>query len=280
MKNYGLDLDLEKSHQSEEDEVFGAFSSMCLAVIPEVEREHYLPEGEVQKGAEDTMDCASRGPINILETKFNWLWRNNKICPENKEWLKMNGYVHNDSVTFSDAFIAIKSGTTRGGNSLKAPLHAIHEYGLIPKHRLPLEPTMTWGDYHNPERITRELEKLGEEFKSRFPIRYAKVFRNHFTELYKEDVLDLAGYAWSEPVLGIYPKSGNQPNHVFMGIKRPTHTIFDNYIDVVDNDFIKRLSSDYDLLDYGYRVYITGDIIPTLKLLGYWQKFLKLCTNF
>ena len=48
-----------------------------------------------------------------------------------------------------------------------------------------------------------------------------------------------------------------------MGIKTPKHTIFDNYIDSVDNDFIKKLSSDYIFLDYGYRVYISENKLGT-----------------
>lgn len=260
--NYGLNLELERQHRSDTDWVFGALSPDCIADIPEDERVNYLPKGEVQRGTEDMMDCGTRGPVNILETKFNWLYRNNKISPENKKWLEDSGYVIDGSVVFSDAFIAIKSGTTREGNSMKAPLLAIHDYGLVPKHKLPLESWMGFNDYHDPKRITPSINELGLEFKNRFPIFFEIVYRAHFSELYKDDLLVLAGYAWPTPIDDEYPRVDLPANHIFVGIKKPEHTIFDNYIDSVDGDFIKKLAKDYDLLDYGYRVFVTENKTP------------------
>mgnify|MGYP001580655741 FL=1 len=77
-KNYGLNLSKEKAEQSDADWKFGSIQS-CLALIHEEERFDYLPKGELQKGVEDFMDCATRGPLNILETKFNWLIQNKKL---------------------------------------------------------------------------------------------------------------------------------------------------------------------------------------------------------
>lgn len=284
MRNYGLNLQLEEQHSSPEDWTFGGFSTPCLASIPEGERVKYLPQGEVQRGLEDMMDCATRGPINILETKFNWLYRNNKISPENKEWLEKNGYVRNGNIEFSDAYIAILSGTTREGNSLKAPLQAIENNGLIPKSLLPLTSTMTFDEYHNPLRITSVLSFLGQEFKKRFPINYEKVNEVHYNELYEGDMLVEAGYAWPPPVNGEYPKVDYDPNHVWIGVCRPLHTIFDNYVDV-DGDFIKKLAPDYEMLAYGYRVFISSEnkVInsftkPSLwsRIIAWFLKFYKL----
>src|SRR3990167_10845780 len=168
-KNYGLDLELEKEHLRDEDWKFGGDVVLnCIAQIPENERIQYLPKGEVQRGIEDTMDCATRGPINILETKFTWLLVNKKLDFEQEYWLRAKGYTDGDKVKFSDAFVAINSGTTRNGNSMKAPLDAIRKQGLIPKKMLPLEEQMTWQDYHNPARITQEMRDLGLEFSERF----------------------------------------------------------------------------------------------------------------
>lgn len=257
MKNYGFSLELEKAHQSPSDYIYGALSPDCIADVPEEERIQYLPVGEVQIGAEDMMDCATRGPINIAETKFNWLYRNNKLSPSNKQWLESKGYVVEGSVRFSDAFIAIKSGTTRQGNSMIAPLHAIHTFGLIPKDSLPLKEWMTFDDYHNPKRVTEYMDAIGEEFKCRFPMFYERVLRPHFAEVYKDDMLILAGHAWSTPVDGEYPRTTAPLNHIFMGIKKPLHTIFDNYVDPTDGDFIKKLAQNYELYDEGYRLFIT-----------------------
>src|SRR3990167_4810918 len=94
LKNYGIDWEREiKERSDEEDEVYGAFSTPCIAIIPENEREQYLPVGERQNIGEEKMDCASRSPINTLETKFNYLYQNKKLRPENLKWLEDNGYV-------------------------------------------------------------------------------------------------------------------------------------------------------------------------------------------
>jgi hypothetical protein len=272
--NTGLDLEKERLDSSEEDWVFGAVSMPCLAQIPEADRIKYLPKGEVQKGAEDTMDCATRGPINVLETKFNWMLKNGKISPQNEAWLRERGYITENGVEFSDAFIAILSGTTERGNSLKAPLEAIRQHGLIPKRMLPLEPWMTWKDYHDRSRITGSMHALGEDFKARFPMNYEKVFETDYPKLLKEDLLVVGGYAWPDPVDGVYPRVGFAPNHCFDLVEKleDPYAAFDNYLDT-DGDFLKKLASDYDMLDYGYRIYVRKEIVRRknwlLELLGF-----------
>lgn len=258
--NYGLDLTREKAEQDGTEWIFGDASKPCIAQIPVGERGKYLPKGEVQQGKEDTMDCATRAPINKLETKFNFLFAKQLISKENEKWLRDNGYVidvaGNISVEFSDAFIAILSGTTENGNSLKAPLQAIHTFGLVPKKLLPLESWMTWKDYHNPQRITPELKDLGRQFKERFPIFYEQVKEKDYKKELEKDILDVASYAWPDPKNGIYPRVDATPNHAYIIFDFPKWQAFDNYIDVADRDFIKNLAPDYDFLDYGYRIYI------------------------
>ena len=185
-KNYGFDVEKEKQAQSDKDFIFGAVSRTCIAEVPELERAECLPTGEVQKAKEDTMDCATRGPLNILETKFNWLLENKKLSFEDELWFRAAGYIGN-GFEFSDAFIAIKSGTTRQGNSMRAPLDAIRKNGLIPKKMLPLESWMTWEAYHNPMRITYEMDDLGKEFLKRISINYEKVYEEDFAQLLKKD---------------------------------------------------------------------------------------------
>lgn len=254
MRNYGLDLEKQKRDlKPETDFVFGAASQDCIAQIPSDERQQYLPKGELQRTAkDDMMDCVTRSALNILETKFNWLFKN-KFTVEEKTWLIDNGYVNNGQIEFSDAFIAILSGTTRNGNSLVAPLHAIHKQGLIPKKSLPLEEWMGFDDYHNSARITPEMTKLGLSFL--WEIGYDIVKQAIRKEFIKKDMIHTAGYAWSEPVNGEYPAVDYQPNHSFAEFKEPSYFIFDNYIDSFDGDWIKKLSPDYSLLE-GYRLYI------------------------
>lgn len=285
MKNYGLNLDLEQQHRSEKDWVYGALSQPCLASIPSGERKKYLPRGEVQKGVDDMMDCASRDPVNLLETKFNFLVRNKRILSENVQWLRDNGYIviyetedgPLEAVEFSDAFIAINSGTTRAGNSLIAPIDAIHTCGLIPKKDLPLVATMTFDEYHDPNRITARMINMGKEFLRRFPINYERVNEVHFGDVLKDDMIASAGYAWPDPVDGEYQRTDMIPNHAFLVFDLPKFNIFDNYFDVLDGDFVKKLAADYDLVDFGYRVIISTEKVPqsTGLVKTFWKRVLK-----
>ena len=290
MKNTGLNLELEAQHQSQQDWIFGSGEPLiCLTSISEADRDRYLPVGEVQKGAEDTMDCASRAAVNILETKFTWLY-DHKMSESNKKWLEENGYYRKGRVSFSDAFVAINSGTTRNGNSLIAPLKAIHEKGLIPKDTLPLETFMTWDEYHRPARITPEMVALGKEFLRRFDINFERVYEENYEEILNADIMEAAGYAWPNPVDGIYPRTDRSPNHAFMLFKNPKYYAFDNYIDSVDGDFTKRLASDYDLLSYGYRIVIPAEYIiptappvtpvPVVPAEGFWSRLAQIISWF
>lgn len=258
MKNYGLDLQKEVLCQSEQDWIFGAASRKCIAPIPEPERVKYLPQGEVQQGAEDTMDCATRVYVNLIEAKLNWLLYNQKLPTQTANFFLDNGYIDGNSIKISDAFPAINSNTTRTGNSLKAPIEAIRKQGLIPKSMLPLESSMTWDDYHDPKRITRQMRNLGKEFLSHFTINYERVYQNQFDVLLNEDMIAVAGFAWSQPnEHGEYPNPALPPNHAFLAYSLPPFKIFDNYIDSVDGDFTKRLNPDYQLYEYGYRVFLS-----------------------
>lgn len=274
-KNYGINWAKEIAEQSEEDWEFGADSSLCIGLIPEDEREKYLPVGEVQKGKGDFMDCATRSPLNTLETKFNALYQNDRLLPENKRWLEHSGYVEDGRITFSDRFIAILSGTDKQGNSLKAPCHAIHTYGLIPKHILPAIKTMRFEDYHKKSDITDEMKALGQDFLKRFPINYERVRDVYFDEVIKEDMIGVAGYAWTDPVDGVYPQTGRSPNHAFLYFA-DRYTIFDNYIDKHDGDFIKKLARNYSLVGYGYRVFISEERLPKDSIIEELKRLLRI----
>lgn len=256
IKNYGLNWQKEIADQSPEDWVVGAQPLPDFAEIPEAERGDYLPAGEVQMSdIEDMMDCASRAPINILEAKFTYLYLTGKLIRQDADWLQKEGYVNGGRVMFSDAFVAINSGTTRDGNSLKAPLDAIRKQGLIPKKLMPLEKWMTFDYYHDPNRITQAIRNLGMEFLNRFIINYEKVYSPDFSAVLKKDMLDVAGFAWPEPKNGIYPMVTTQPNHAFVIWKNPPYFAFDNYLDTHDQDFVKQLAPNYELT-HGYRVLV------------------------
>jgi len=272
MKNYGVNLVKEKAEQSEKDWQFGASSLSCLAEIPEDVREHYLPKGERQNIGSEKMDCASRGPLNILEAKLSWLYLNDKM--KNADWFEKNGYITSNGVELSDAFVAINSGTTAQGNSLKAPLEAIRKQGVIPKAMLPQ--VESFEDYYNPARITPEMKKLGLDFVDRFTVNYEKVTEKDYAALLTKDLLDVAGYAWMPEENGEYPSSDYQPNHCFIIFKTPRYFAFDNYLDEGDGDYIKKLASNFNFYDYGYRLFITSETDPVeIEKKTLWQSILK-----
>lgn len=262
MKNTGVNLKQEELElQGDEYIFFGGESPKCLYYVPLDTREAYLPEGELQKGKDDLMDCVSRGYINILETKFTYQMRNRRMKSESMVWLWDNGYAVERNgkifVEFSDRFIAIKSGTTREGNSMKAPAQAIHKFGLIPKKMFPRE-KLTWEDYHNPKNITKKMDDLGLEFLKRFAINYDQVFSIDLTDALAIDMVNLAGYAWPDPKDGEYPKTDGPFSHAFMAFGLPKTYIFDNYLDT-DKDWIKKLAHDYEFYRYGYRIYVSAE---------------------
>lgn len=273
--NYGLDLAREVKEQSPEDWQFGAFSKPCIASIPLSERENYLPDGEVQRGAADWQDCASRGPNNILASKFTYAYQKRLFKLYNIKWLKDKGYVVDNRIDFSDRFVAINSGTTRQGNSLKAPIEAIRKQGLIPKHLLPAEGWMDFTAYHDPSKITQEMKDLGAEFASRFIINYEQVNNLHFSDLLKDDFLDVGLFAWPFPDdQGIYERRDAQMNHV-VELFKPQYYAFDNYIDTYDGDYIKHLAQDYAFYDYAYRILISAEGVPT-QIVSLYQQLIAL----
>src|SRR5690606_1366773 len=87
---------------------------------------------------------------------------------------------------------------------------------------------------------------------------YERVNVVHFSEALKDDMLDVAGYAWPSPQNGVYPRNNGQFNHAWANFKNK-YFAFDNYIDPYDGDFIKHLAQDYILYKDGYRVYISKE---------------------
>ena len=171
------------------------------------------------------------------------------LNPQLKKRIKEKGFVD-----FSDRYISILSGTTRQGNSLKSPLRAVENEGLIPKSMLPVNKNMDWDDYHNREDITWEMRNLGKEFRKRFSINYERVYEPQFSDLLAQDLLDVAVYAWIKDGKE-YVNPGYPPNHAIMVYNKPDFKAYDNYKD--GGRFTKQLVSDYDFMDYGYRVFIS-----------------------
>lgn len=263
MKYVGFNPALEEAHKDpDNDWKFGAASVAALYPIPLAQRAAYLPKGEVQRGIEDTQDCASRAPNNMLETQFSFADKTGLMKPENRQWGRDNGYADSQgNWTFSDRFVAILSGTTRQGNSLKAPLEAIRTQGLIPKSMLPLAKTMAFEQYIDPASVTKAMRDLGQEFKKRFTINYEQVGIAAFELALTDSMLDVALFAWPFSINGEYPRDPRPANHAVCMFATPMANIFDNY-EESPGDFIKKLAKDYLYYDYGYRLFVSSEQLP------------------
>lgn len=251
----------EALDRTDTDWQFGSLSLLSLVTFPSKEAIILnLPNGEVQRGREDTLDCATRAPINKLAGDFTYAIQKHIISQKNIDWLSQKGYLDRDGrFDASDAFIAILSGTTRTGNSMKAPNQAIRDYGLIPKWMLPLEPWMTWDDYHNKARITQEMLDLGKAFSKRFDINYERVPLERLEEVNEMEPVIVAGHAWDKPINGVYPRSEDKKQHVWLNLY-PKWLAFDNYLDQGrKDDYIKTLAPDFAFYKYGYRVFISNE---------------------
>jgi hypothetical protein len=269
----GFDFNKERADQDGSEWRFGSLSQPGIAQIPEELRDIYLPAGELQYGKEDFSDCASRSPHNHLEAQLNYLLLNNLLTYENKRWLEDQGYVNGSGyIELSDRFTAILSGTTRQGNSLKAPLESIRKNGVIPKSMLPAHPSMTFDQYHDASKITKAMRDLGIEFTRRFTVNYEQVHRSQISKALEKDMIGVAGYAWPSKKNGVYPRTDEQPNHAFLLFGKPDFEAFDNYTEGI-NDFTKTLAPDYAFWEYGYRIFISKETTYAQQL-SLWQQLL------
>ena len=285
-ENKGFLLSQEYADRKTTDFLLGASGLTCIAEIPNDDRIKYIPKGERQNIGEEKMDCVARAFNNSLETKFLYLLKNNLLPDTHVKFLKENGYITANGVEFSDAFIAILSGTTRQGNSLIRPIDTIHKVGLVPKNRLPQ--LDSFEAYHNPARIVPTIKKLGMKFLEYFAVSYERLSSDEFVEFMQRDSCVVGGYAWPTPVNGVYPRVNKAPTHAFLNLYLPAFNIFDNYEEIPD-DYIKTLAADFSLTDFGYRVIVSlkhpplppeempiqTTLLALLKQLLYWLRLRK-----
>lgn len=270
-KNIGFNLEKELAEQSDQDLQLGA-SDVPVGVSNEVDglvvagyawpapvngiyprvlnqinhaftlvsefAKQWLPTGQIQRGIQDFMNCATNAPVNRYENKFIYGLETNVFDKELVDWWKKVGYINpkNGKFEASNAFNSILSGTTRQGNSLKAPFQSITNHGLIPLSMLPDDRSMNWEQYHNPNRITQAMRDLGKEFLRRLNPENPERALMYVQVPYRD-----------------FPK-------VTKGLKWDA---FDSYDDPVDGDFIKRLAVDYNFLNYGYKTII--NYVPKKK---------------
>jgi hypothetical protein len=267
MKTFDLERELREQDGSELK--LGAVAT-DLALVPESVRSMYTPDGVAQfNNIFDTNGCASRAPLNILETKLNY-FTDHGMHPDLKKWFTNNGFTKYGKFVLCDAFIEILSGTTPQGNSLKAPVDTIYRYGVIPAHLIPLEDGMSWNEYSNPKRVTQAHKDLGKEFLKRIGLAYEQVPLSNFRSYLTKDLLDVAGHGWPAPVNGVYPKTDAPLNHAFACV--------DTQIGALDNyePFNKKLAQNFAFFDWGYTFSITRQTPnPTQEVISLYQKLIK-----
>lgn len=182
----------------------------------------FLPNGTVQRGREDWMNCTTNAVCNDFEIQFNYALLTDLFTPNLVKWFEEVGFINNGKFEIADAWSSIGSGTTRQGNSLKAPIEFIRKNGIVPKSKMPDSPLMSWDEYHNKARMTPELKAIADEILKYIAFNYEKVNLADFSKF-------TGGLKWED---------------------------FDSYADPVDGDFIKRLAPDYIFMSYGYHLTI------------------------
>ena len=233
----------------------------------EEDRDKYQLIGEVQRNANfDTQSCASRAPIEVIEEDLTHAYRNNLLHPDTKAFIEPC-IQYKDGLPFvvlADAYIAIKSGTTKEGNSLKAPSHALHEWGFVPGKWLPLEDWMDWDDYYDRDRITPDIEAYATESRKRLPIKYQQVPNTSFDTSLQKTSLSVAGHGWTFSENGIYPRTDYPFNHAFKIFKRK-YFAKDSYLDE-DGDWVKHLASNFKFFDWGYEIGIVEENVDIANI--------------
>ena len=250
----------ERREQDGSEYKLGAITQFLWKASEEWRMDYHAGTGETQSNSRmDTMDCASRAAVEDIEEDLTCGYRTT-MHPDTKAFLEPC-VVWRDGkpyVELADAYIAIKSGTTKQGNSLKAPVQALHTWGFVPKAWMPLEPNMMWEDYHNPARLTKAIEDYAKESVMRLPIQYQQISISSFVDELKNGGLSMAVSAWPIPINGIYPRTLEQFNHAIYGIKAK-YFIKDSYLDPLDQDYIKQLAPDYRFFDWAYQLGIVAE---------------------
>ncbi len=88
----------------------------------------YLPDGELQRGQDDSMACVSYSLLHSIETQEYFLT--------------------GKRVRYSARWLAKISGTTPAGNYFVTVADTIRRYGLVLESSYPTPPNFTWASYY------------------------------------------------------------------------------------------------------------------------------------
>jgi len=184
----------------------------------------YFPTGQRQNLGDEKMDCVTRGFNNEIEKKLNYAYQTGKFHQPFIDFLNKYDFFDDEGkIRLSNRIPAKLSGTTKYGNSFKAVINTITNIGIFPQSILPEDKSMTWNEYYDVSKITEEVKAIGKESLKYLTINYTIVDDPKEYTKYSD------GFKWEA---------------------------FDNYIDPVDGDYIKRLAENYDINSYGYKIII------------------------
>lgn len=214
-----------KRKKRKEDYVLGGKSGLLHGVLQLGGNWlEWLPAGEKQRKGIDTKGCVSFGICNILE-----------ILHKRKFGSEKN---------FSDRYIAVASGTTRRGNSIRAVIETARKIsGMIAEELYPFE-GKSWAEYH--KELPKRLWDIGRRWLQKFAIGYEWVKPNEkdIIEALEYSPLGVSVYAWAKKGKKYYKAGRDNHFTVLVGYEYGKHWIvFDSYTD--KGSFIKKLEWNY-----------------------------------
>lgn len=194
LKNYGLRIESEARVK---DWIMGGVSAIEPVILVEKGWGDYLPVKEVQRNKYfDSMSCVTFSALNCLEILHKRLYE--------------------EEVNWSDRWTARVSGTNEKGNYLSTVADTIRTRGLVLEDVWSFGDFKSWKEYMTDPPI--EFDDFGEEFLQHYEIRWEWVLTRDVKDL--KDILQTAplqvtGFAWEEPVDGIYKRTTRKANHAF-----------------------------------------------------------------
>ena len=195
----------------------------------------YAPLMEMQKGAEDWMDCTCEAITNAIHLLDN---------------------LFGNDIKKSVRFLAKNSGVTRDGNSTATVDACVNSAGMVNEDIWPRDWSMNWNTYYQP--IPQDRRNIGKDWANNNELKVFIVGDDHDGIMKALDYGPCAviGYAWAKDSDGLYHDFGYPPNHRFLLVsyeKGVKWIVYDSYPDDFQQDgnetkqeFIKELAWDYD----------------------------------
>jgi hypothetical protein len=207
---YGLIIDTIKP----EDYILGGLTKLPKEVLQEnKDWTPHLPAKELQAEKFETWACATFTVLNCIE-----------ILIKRK---------YNEKRNYSDRFLAVVSGTTKGGNSPHTVAEFLRKIGVVPEEIYPFD-AKNYEEFYKP--IPPKLYELAREFNEEWDFRHEFVKGEDIDEAIQYSPLLISVAAWFKKKGDYYyrPK-GMKDNHAVTYVKREKdcRLIFDSYDEIL-----------------------------------------------